>query len=149
MSGRWRAITRSHVKHLANLYPPVMAFVTAEVGTILAIAGWSQRLLQEKGFADVFQEKLTRIVTLALRLQTAIGESVISGDMQTMLISPNAIFDRDTMEDGFSQDRRSETREADVERVAGTTDIGLQRLTKGSGIHLLRKPKVVLCSALD
>jgi len=125
-----------------------MAFVTAEVGTILAVAGWSQRLLEEKGFLDIFQEKLTRIVTLAFRLQTAIGESVISGDMQTMLISPNATFDRDIMEDGFSQDERNAKREPE-ERVAGTTDIGLQWSTKGSAIHLLRKPKVVLCSALD
>ena len=148
MSGRWRAITRTYVKHLIDLYPPMLAFVVAEVDTILAIAGWSQRLLEEKGFSDIFQEKLTRIVTLALRLQTAIGESVISGEMQTILISPDATFDRDIMEDGFSQNERTAEREVE-ERVAGTTDIGLQRSTKGSGIHLLRKPKVVLCSALD
>jgi hypothetical protein len=124
-----------------------MTFILAEIGSVLAVAGWSQRFLEEQGFLEILQEKLIIIATLALRLQTAIGESVISGDMQTLLISPNKIFDPDIMEDGFSQDGGAVT---EVEEcVAGTTDIGLQRSMKGSSIQILRKPKVVLCSALD
>jgi len=124
-----------------------MDFITAEVCSVLAVAGWSQRLLKKKGFLDVFQEKLTVIGTLALRLQTTIGETITSGDMGTLKVSSSTNFDPDTMEDS-SQDGRS-TKAGKGERVAGTTEIGLQRLMKGSNIQILRKPKVVLCSELD
>jgi hypothetical protein len=127
-----------------------MAIITAGVGHILAVAGWSQRLLNEQGFLAVFHEKLARIGTLALRLQTTVGEAITSGDMRSLSILPNANFDPNIMEDGFLENRRSaETPTLAGERVAGTTDIGLQRSMKGSIFQVLRKPKVVLCSALQ
>jgi hypothetical protein len=148
VSGRWRALTRSHVKHVVKFQPRAMAFVTAEIGNILVVAGWSQRLLKEQGFLEIFQEKLSIIGTLALRLQTTFGESIISGDMHTLIISQNARFDPDTMEDGFSHNGQS-PKTGVRERVAGTTDLGLERTMKGLGTQMLRKPKVVLSSVLD
>jgi hypothetical protein len=124
-----------------------MTFITAQIDGVLTVAGLSQKLLKEQGLLDILQERLTAIGTLALRLQTAIGENVISGDIHTMLIAPNAHFDAEKMDDGFSQDGRNTA--ACGERVACTTDIGLQRSAKDSGIQILRKPKIVLYSALE
>jgi hypothetical protein len=136
------------LKNLVDMHPHVMAIITAEVGHVLAVAGWSQRLLDEKGILMVFHEKLARIGTLALHLQMTTGEAITSGDMKSLLILPNTNFDPGTMENGFSENGRSAKTTAG-ERVAGTTDIGLRRSMKGSIFQILRKPKVVLSSALD
>lgn len=124
-----------------------MTFITAEIDSVLTVAGWSQQLLKKQGLLDILQNRLTIIGTLALRLQTTIGENVISGDMRTVVIAPDAHFDPERMDDGFSQDGRNTT--TGGERVACTTDIGLERSAKSSGIQILRKPKIVLCSALE
>lgn len=95
----------------------------------------------------MFRERLEIIANLVLRLQAAVGEDVTSGDMKTYTVASNVEFNPSTMDDVFSEGRGSPSAERGG-RVAGTTDIGLQRSVRGSDPVIVSKPKVVLCSAL-
>lgn len=130
--------------------PYVLTLLSDELMDVLVLAGWSRRRLKEQEFLEKFKESLTIIANTVLRLQTAVGEDVTSGDLTPYIVLSNAEFDPHTMEDGFPQDREGHGPATGRlgERVAGTTDIGLRRSVKGSAFFDLSKPKVVLCSAL-
>jgi hypothetical protein len=145
VSARWRAITRSQTK-VSPDDPYVLNFLAEEIANVLALTGWSRRRLNEQNLLDKFQIRLAIIVNMVLRLRTAVGEDVTSGDLKTYTVLSNTEFDRRIMDDGFPQDRGGPVTATGC--VAGTTDIGLQRSVKGSSPLILSKPKVVLCSTL-
>ena len=149
VSARWRAITRSQIRHLISTEPYLLDLIGKEITNVLAAAGFPRRRLKEIKFLEKFQGGLTIITKAIIRLQTAVGEDVTSGDLATHVILSNTEFDPRTMEDGFTRVCDRETQVTERECVAGTTDIGLHRSVRGSSLLILSKPKVVLCSALS
>jgi hypothetical protein len=151
VSARWRAMTRSQIRHLISIEQYLLDSLGNEIANILVLAGLPRRRLKELKFLEKFQGGLTIIVKAILRLQAAVGEDVTSGDLATHIVLSNIEFDPQMMDDGFTRVRDRELETPLVtgrECVAGTTDIGLHRSVKGSNPLILSKPKVVLCSAL-
>lgn len=107
-----------------------------------------------------FQERMGTIVGHALVLNEAIGEKVVSGDLEPIHERPEVVFDPTTMDDAFPVDP-SEPSVADVKgggRTLCSTDLGLQRVEKVSASEagenewhdiILLKPKVALESLLN
>lgn len=126
-----------------------MAIVVAEVVNVLVLAGFPQTRLKESGFIGKFKERLVMIVKVALRIHEAIGEGITSGDIRTLVVPLGEAFHPQFMDDAFSENTLANAREAPGQQIIGTTDIGLQRVTRGSASNILKKPKVVLSSALE
>ena len=86
------------------------------------------------------------ITNLALRLRTAVGVAITSMDLEPYVLSSETTFDASLMEDTFA----SGSQPVVVERIVGTTELGLKQLpVDGSRPVVLLKAKVVLHSALQ
>ncbi|KAF9465201.1 hypothetical protein BDZ94DRAFT_1189779 [Collybia nuda] len=148
ISGRWRAMTRSQIRNMAgeDAHTSIMKIVTDEVFEVFRIAGYSTRDLKKNSYFDKFRERLDAIGRLTYRIQEAIGEGLTSEDFHMSVVGVGEGFDPEEMDDTFLQSGSA----ARGERVAGTTDFGLsiQASKKGSPPTILKKPKVVLASAL-
>ena len=82
------------------------------------------------------------ITTLAIRLQSAVGESITSMDLEPYILPPDMAFDTSRMEsdDGC---------EAQGGKIVGTTGLGLTQSLGGKDRTVLVKAKVLMHSALD
>ena len=119
-------------------------YITKHLLYVLKVAGYSQ-VDQEGPFAR-FQERLSVITSLALRLQTAVGVAITSMDLEPYVVPPKTTFDASVMEDTFASGSQSVV----VERIVGTTELGLKQLpVDGSRYVVLLKAKVILHSALQ
>ncbi|KAI0704723.1 hypothetical protein C8Q76DRAFT_779067 [Earliella scabrosa] len=163
VAGKWRSLSRTHVK----------AFVASEEGRqavaegmlaehvtdILLACGvheMPQRLLDEvKGKCS---EALHEIVRLALEFQRITGECIVSRDLFVVLAKDGVTFDPDRMTDEWATPRQA-SRVVDERPVLCTTQLGVVREdSRGNvgGQHgpevsatILLKPKVVLTSMLN
>jgi hypothetical protein len=139
VSTRWRELTQAQLKNPSDSYveTSLKAFVTESLVYALNTAGWSEAGPQAENTLAAFDEKLSMIVKLALRLNATLG-----GDWEATVVQPDEIFDPETMLDAYD-----EYQETDVtEWVVCTTDIGLNALS-GGGTTV--KPKVVIHSMLE
>ena len=127
-----------------------MSSLTNGLVDVLILFGWVQQERKDEGLFERFQERMIKIVELALHLRQGIGEDITSAHIEAVQFRPNFTFDPNIMDDTYAEDRKVEGGgpRRPSERVAGTTEIGLQRLVKGRQPEMLLKPKVVLCSAL-
>ncbi|KAF5374655.1 hypothetical protein D9615_009000 [Tricholomella constricta] len=147
VAGRWRAITRSQTMY-QECYHPVLLYFIRRVEDVLSLAGWPKHLPENSRLLGQFKKKSDHIVTLTFQLHKALGEDIISGEMKAHIIYPNARFDEAAMDDAFPDDERLVDSEKEEYNVCGTTDLGLCRMS-GNQATVLRKPKVVLASALQ
>ncbi|KAJ6592472.1 hypothetical protein B0H19DRAFT_1245345 [Mycena capillaripes] len=117
-------------------------------------AGWKAKEHSLNGrefIRDNFIGQIGAIVKYALQLRKAIGEDILSEDIEVLYVEPNNIFEGQTMEDVYAVGRRMEDRSRptgfDIQVVACTSDIGLRRRGRSGkdGMVMLR-PKVVLQS---
>ncbi|KAF9465186.1 hypothetical protein BDZ94DRAFT_414048 [Collybia nuda] len=155
VSGRWRSLTRAQMRNGEDRQG-MLSHVVSQVIEVLLVAGWSAQGLSatEPGFN---LERLVIVVDLALRLNTAIGQDITSVDILPVTIQAGAKFNSKTMEDTYAADvERGHTQNEDVvanDVVAGTTDIGLRRISRdlegGPRTDILLKPKVILRSAVQ
>lgn len=126
-----------------------------QVTEVLVVAGWPAHGSDtEPGFN---LERLTMVVDLALRLNAAIGEDITSVDILPVTFRAGVKFDSNRMDDTYAADIRKGSgydAVAVADLVAGTTDLGLQRITREPGTghsrtDILLKPKVILHSAIQ
>ncbi|KAG6864534.1 hypothetical protein C0991_008909, partial [Blastosporella zonata] len=113
-AGRWRSMARSHAMGIHGADRSSQMLVN-EVKQTLVIAGVDYEPLAQ------FDEKFSRIITLALRLRLAMGQ-VTSMDIFPFVISPGVAFNPNDMDDMYECERRSEDGKSDLkrgERVAG------------------------------
>lgn len=112
-------------------------FVTKSLVCVLHVAGWSETGPEAEKTLAAFDERLSMIVKVALRLNTTLEE-----DWEATTAQPDEAFDPETMDDAY--DEYEET--GVIERVVCTTDIGLTALSEhGTNV----KPKVVIRSMLE
>lgn len=112
-------------------------FVTESLVCALHVAGWSETGPEAEKMLAAFDERLSMIVKVALRLNTTLGE-----DWEAITVQPDEAFDPETMDDAYDEYEETEV----IERVVCTTDIGLTALSeRGTNV----KPKVVIRSMLD
>ena len=170
VSGRWRALTRTHLK--AFRHSPedrqraaegYLAELIADVLIICGVASDPPLLFEE--VQREFGEALREIVQLALEFQRTTGESIISRDLHPVFVPEGSPYDTKFMEDewtGSKSGRKAAAQHVEQYPVLCTTQLGLQRVEgrvgttasadKGDGAMqsvLLLKPCVVLRSMLE
>lgn len=174
VSGRWRALTRQHVQRMMrgrssspSPSPDIgelVVFMVDALVNVLLIAGLNRRRLSgspvhthtslHEKVTESFAGQLHVVLSLARRLNKAVGEQVTSCDLETLYISPNVVFNPVTMEDTAGPQSPNATPKNTPEIVLCTTDLGLVRaekvpLTRGEwNESVLMKPKVMLVSGV-
>ena len=129
----------------------IMSSLVMGLVDVLSLFGWVQeeRKGGVSGLFERFRERMIKIVELALQVRQGIGENITSAHIRAVQFRPNFTFDPNIMDDTYADDRMDGLEKGgSTERVAGTTEVGLERLVKGRQPEMLLKPKVVLCSAL-
>lgn len=132
IAGRWRALTRRYFKQ--GIAVDVLAWsgsytsrLTTDCAVILEIAGIPRDL--RYGIEAKCSSRLSKIVDLALGLQTAIGEDVITCELDILTAKDGAQYDPRSMEDEYR--RPGDAPEAS--RVLCVIGMGLSRREKVVG----------------
>lgn len=155
VSGRWRALTRTHLHRMLGREPDMSMYMVDAFVNVLITAGYQEKpaALQDRIMND-FAGRIRVILQAAQRLNRSIGEGVTSCDLEALYIAPSVSYDPTTMEDAFNETTPKD-KATTPEKVLCTTDLGLVRAEKVSGAVgewqelVLLKPKVVLPSGLD
>ena len=153
MSGRWRALTRSHVRLLRDGGPGITLQLSKDIiANNLAdvlIAGGSHESSKKvlEMVSARFNDGITTVANLALRLNRTIGEEVTSCDLGVVYVPEGVAFVPEDMEDIGGENGAHPSK---ADKVLCTTDLGLQQGAKGADGNrisvLLLKPKVVMKS---
>ncbi|KAI5980574.1 hypothetical protein EDD15DRAFT_2393142 [Pisolithus albus] len=114
ISGRWRALTRSNIP---RKQPAGCNASQAELVTALS---------------SKFSDKISFLVTLAVRVNKIVGEDVTSGDLEVLATSMEDVYNEASSGTGA--------------RVLCTTDLGLRKRVR---LTTLLKPKVALESVVE
>jgi hypothetical protein len=93
------------------------------------------------------------IIALAYDLRAGLAEKDICGGIDLVVESPDSPFQPKWMQEAYSTERRGTTTMlTQMEPIAGTTSIGLKRIsvggTQNDAQNYLLKPKVVLARVL-
>lgn len=106
--------------------------------------------------ASKFAEKLSFLVSLAMRVNKIVGEDVTSGDFEVLAVPPATAFDVAMMEDSYDDGRSAKARGSNMSKVLCATDLGLRKKTrvgmtgeKQWETMVLLKPKVALESVVE
>ena len=125
-----------------------MKDIIIELGRFLAMAG----LRIKTRCGRLFLTKTLALVKLAYDLRTAMAEKDICGGLEILIVSPDTPFQEKWM---MADPTKVDTDQSEVDFVAGTTGIGLQRkvLERVDGqfesrMEIELKPKVTLVRAL-
>ncbi|PCH36684.1 hypothetical protein WOLCODRAFT_20686 [Wolfiporia cocos MD-104 SS10] len=152
VSGRWRALTRLHTK--AFLHPGdvmktyLLERLTQYIVDIFAVSGFQVQGSPEASCAFLSNYHADRLKTLTescLRLRQIIGEEVISGDFETLIVAPGEKFDGDHATDGYA-DPKADNSPTPCHRAPCTTAMGLQRVIQTGGTDSERalRPTILL-----
>ncbi|KIJ63514.1 hypothetical protein HYDPIDRAFT_92172, partial [Hydnomerulius pinastri MD-312] len=104
-----------------------------------------------------FTEKISFLVSLAIRVNKIVGEDVTSGDLEVLAVRSATPYDGSWMEDSYD-DGNSERGVGGGAKVLCATDLGLRKKTRVAmtgerekqwEIKVLLKPKVALESVVD
>jgi len=173
VSGLKTVITQSHTRSSVNLFGEWAQDIVDDLHEILSAFGWvitgyDARAVGMRGTA--FHGAIVNLVKEAYDLRTAMAEVSTSGDVDLAIISFDTPFNPKRMKDEYADERESgkggkinsdaddggsigsKGRQAVVERVVGTTGIGLQREVMRPhvagmmkrDIQMVLKPQVVL-----
>ncbi|KAF9444309.1 hypothetical protein P691DRAFT_677828 [Macrolepiota fuliginosa MF-IS2] len=154
VSGRWRALTRTHLQRMLATEPDLTIYMIDAFVNIILTAGWHNdaTALQEY-LTQTFGDKVGSVLDRAKRLNKMIGEEIVRCDLEALYIAPDVVFTGGTMEVGQLGRRSGSVVEGSMpERVLCTMDLGLVRAEKKMGRigewdeAVLLKPIVVLQS---
>jgi hypothetical protein len=128
--------------------------IIKELGLFLALAG----LRMKTQSAVLFSTKTLALVKVAHDLRTAMAEKDICGGLEVVIVPPDTPFQEKWMMDAHADPRKiiDTTDQSQVDFVAGTSGIGLQRKVTErvdgqfqSKMEIELKPKVILARALN
>ncbi|KAJ7328451.1 hypothetical protein DFH08DRAFT_319634 [Mycena albidolilacea] len=150
---RWRAITRAQTKSSDEDILLASSLIEC-ICDVMVYAGWKIHEAESdrrEFIHNRFEGQIAAISKYSLQLRTAIGEELVSEDLEVAYVEPSHAFEERTMEDTYATVRvEDRSHKAIFDIVACTTDIGLQRRKNIScEAKVLLRPKVVLQSALD
>lgn len=155
ISGRWRALTRTHAQKVAlredDLHSTMVTHISDTLVVIMVAAGCTKNYEDTyREFTQKFGERVSNIVKMAVRLNKVIGEEVTSADLWPTHGTAGEKFDDDTMEDFEGQSDQA------GKPVLCTTALGLARServavgdTPEFKYTILKKPKIALESVAD
>ncbi|OJA20124.1 hypothetical protein AZE42_04097 [Rhizopogon vesiculosus] len=155
ISGRWRALTRSHAQKVAlqesDLHSTMVAHISDTLVVVMIAAGCTKNHEETyREFTMKFGERVSNIVRMAVRLNRAMGEEVTSADLWPTHAAAGEKFDTESMKD-FDEGSGAQSGV-----VLCTTALGLQRSEKvGNGesaeykTMTLAKPRVALEAIAD
>lgn len=155
VSGRWRALTRSHAQKVAlqetDVHSTMVAHISDTLVVVMIAAGCTKNYEDVyRDFTMKFGERVSNIVRMATRLNRAMGEEVTSADLWPTHAAAGERFDTESMKD-FDEGSGAQSGV-----VLCTTALGLQRSEKvGNGegaenrMFTLAKPKVALEAIAD
>lgn len=155
VSGRWRALTRSHAQKVAlqeaDVHSTMVAHISDTLVIVMIAAGCTKNYEDAyREFTMKFGERVSNIVRMAARLNRAMGEEVTSADLWPTHAAAGERFDTESMKD-FDEGSGAQSGV-----VLCTTALGLQRSEKvgnGEGAEnrtfTLAKPKVALEAIAD
>ncbi|GLB37970.1 hypothetical protein LshimejAT787_0410210 [Lyophyllum shimeji] len=152
VSGRWRALTRTHIPRMAE-QELAMYFIDAFVNILLAAEVTQHPSELHEAIESRFAKRISIIVKGAERLRRAIGEEVTSCDFEIAYVSHESPFDPAQMDDTFASG--FDTGRDEPEPVLCTTELGLARVVKVPGKvgqweeTVLLRPKIALKSGID
>ncbi|KAJ8585542.1 hypothetical protein M405DRAFT_745109 [Rhizopogon salebrosus TDB-379] len=155
VSGRWRALTRSHAQKLAlqeaDVHSTMVAHISDTLVIVMIAAGCTKNYEETyREFTMKFGERVSNIVRMAARLNRAMGEEVTSADLWPTHAAAGEKFETESMKD-FDEGSGAQSGV-----VLCTTALGLQRSEKvgnGEGAEYktmtLAKPRVALEAIAD
>lgn len=160
MTGRWRALTRTLIRSTANdrseLFSRLITLIADAVVDLLVVCGCEGTRAQIADKLTVrFKQRISVVITLALRLNEIFGEEITSCDMKATSVLHGVTFMPRMMEDAYEEGEIQEGPPPKTLRVLCTTDLGLQKEVKiqsGEGYwqtSVLVQPKVVLESLMN
>lgn len=158
ISGRWRALTRGNMPRKQRDEPQLTSLLTTKILSglvdILLAAGCNASQAElVTALSSKFGDKISFLVTLAVRVNKIVGEDVTSGDLEVLAVPPASLFDPASMEDVYN-----EASSGTGARVLCTTDLGLRKRVrvfmtgekeKQWALTTLLKPKVALESVVE
>ncbi|KZP05597.1 hypothetical protein FIBSPDRAFT_842861 [Athelia psychrophila] len=156
VAGRWRALSRSHLRHLSaggnDALSGIRKFICGGLADVLISAKCQ---LSPSAVAEAltgkFGDRIYAIIDAALNINRILGEEITSADFEIVTCPGGVTFNPTWMEDAASDDSFYDGKSI----VLCTTEMGLKRESrevKGGQIAkeftLLLKPKVTLESVL-
>ncbi|KAG2019916.1 hypothetical protein CC2G_005311 [Coprinopsis cinerea AmutBmut pab1-1] len=179
--GAKTTITQIHTRDSVNMFSDWAQDIIDDLHEILSVFGWAIAGYQADALGrrgpDEARNSLVSLVKVAYDLRTAMAEISTSGDVDLAIISCDTPFNSAVMEDEFEDKRKSVVKKRSVEpddsddelefmgnrtkgfveRVVGTTGIGLQKEVMKPhnllgvmkrDIEMVLKPRVVLEQSL-
>lgn len=145
-------MTRAQIAVTAQDREGYVTTISETLKVVLVVAGWpNEKPITEVGFS--FVDAISTIVDLSLRINTTIGEEITSMDIQPINVYPQTRYNPVTMDDVFTHKKKVDKTTTCIDRVAATTDMGLQTVwmerNAGIGGRIFLKPKVVLESVFE
>ncbi|KZP05600.1 hypothetical protein FIBSPDRAFT_842868 [Athelia psychrophila] len=153
VAGRWRALSRSHLRHLRtggnDALPGIRKFICGGLADILISAKCQPSPLGVvEALIGKFGDRIYAIIDAALNISRILGEEITSDDFEIVTCQAGVTFDPSWMEDDASDGLEKSI-------VLCTTEMGLSRESRevkggqiAEVITLLLKPKVALESVL-
>ncbi|KZP28390.1 hypothetical protein FIBSPDRAFT_729036 [Athelia psychrophila] len=155
VAGRWRALSRSHLRHLGSVGKDILSdirkYVCGGLGDILIRAKCQLSPLGAvEALTSKFGDRIYAIIDAALNINRILGEEITSGDFEIVTCPGGVTFDPTWMEDAAYNSFYDEK-----SIVLCTTEMGLKRESRevkggemAKEFTLLLKPKVALESVL-
>ncbi|TBU42058.1 hypothetical protein BD309DRAFT_217318 [Dichomitus squalens] len=160
VAGRWRALTRVHVKTLSagdvQLQQEGEKVLVTLIRDVLLACGVPQTPLDDVNTR--FGSAIDDVVRLALEFQKMSGEMIISRDLTVTIAPIDAVFDPALMDDEWGRPAKGKRHQILTDPILCTTRLGLTRQERRDGSDgdgavfyetTLIKPTVVLTSMLD
>ncbi|KZP28393.1 hypothetical protein FIBSPDRAFT_729236 [Athelia psychrophila] len=156
VAGRWRALSRSHLRHLSTGAKDALSGIRKHVcgglaDILISAKCQSSPLGVVEALTSRFGERIYAIIDTALNIKRILGEEITSGDFEIVTCQAGVTFDPTSMEDAASDDASYDK----TSIVLCTTEMGLRRESwevkggqRAQEITLLLKPKVALDSVL-
>jgi len=148
VSGRWRALTRTHTRPSTETWCKELY---KKLQSVLTMASWAPRSPENE---ESYGNRLPSFFKAINELRMAIGENFTSADLVISVFECDKIYDPAIMEDAYDDGRQFSGKRA-PEAIVGTTGIGLGKvMAERSAKHQFRvqtliPAKIVLTSTMN
>lgn len=144
VSGRWRALTRAHVKVDTENW---IKFIRSKLIAVLTSASWNVEGQEQR---HSFEGRLPTIFKTITDVRTSLGEKFTSADIEISSTAPGSRFQKSCMEEVYGEDGH----DRGSDNVLATIGLGLKKFVPASPPNVaahyenILSPKVVIESSL-
>ena len=161
MCGKWKSLTAQYARQSGSAVDVSVCVGTLAQNLVVVLFLFGANMGVEDLYrttVDSFEGSLTEVVSLALKLQKATKEDVLSTDFQLLLPTYGDTFEQETMEDVNARPKwRSRKSGGGQQPILCTTDVGLSRTERRSEVSggpweaqsvIMLKSRVALASVI-